>query len=234
MISGGGKKLLFRMIYGGYYLQGAYGVFWFITVLWMATNLFNVILYRKYSIWLLTALIAIGYFAELLPTPLPWNIHVVPMAVSYIWIGFLINKSVQVGLQEMRSPSLIAYFMIAVLIMTGIYIFRHELTLNMKYNDYGLPLLSLVCSVISSISVAVFAILIAKIGLVAKILSFIGDASMVIMFLHQAIKFIFLTRLGLEENYVIVILSGILLSLAVYVLMKQSNLARKYLLGEAR
>ncbi len=85
-------KLVGRLIYGGQILKGAYGVFWFVTVLWVAQNIFNLILNNQIGIWMLPLLIIMGYLFSLIAVPLPWNISGVPMALVYIWIGYIFKR----------------------------------------------------------------------------------------------------------------------------------------------
>lgn len=85
-------KLAYRIIYGGKILRGAYGVLWFVTGLWIAQNIFNLIVARNLSIYVFISLLVIAYIFSLIRIPLPWNIHVVPMALAYIWIGNLAKR----------------------------------------------------------------------------------------------------------------------------------------------
>lgn len=214
-------------------LQGAYGVFWFITVLWISTNLFNWIIQFNGRAWLLLILIVIGYLFGLISIPLPWNIQVVPMAMSYIWIGFILKRFQLSELINMKKYFWLLSLVIVVFLWTLIWTFRQELAIDMKYNDFGIPLLSLINSVVASISVAVIAVLISKVDILAKIISVIGGASMIIMYLHLPIRQLFLSRLHLESNHVIAIVSGISVPMVIYAVFRQNRITRKYFLGES-
>lgn len=231
---GGGKTLLFNMIYGGGNLKGNYAVFWFITVLWMSTNLFNLLISLNVKIWLLPILIFIGYSIQYTSSQLPWNIQVVPMAVSYIWVGNILKIQITDtwNFSTRKKYPLIAIIAVAILII--IFLLRHELTLDMKYSDYGLPFISFASSILATISIAVFCVLISTSSIIGKTLCMIGEASMVIMYLHMPIKFIIMSKLNLIEYNIVNILGGILLSFAVYYLLKQTRISRKLFLGESK
>lgn len=61
-----------------------------------------------------------------------------------------------------------------ILLSALIYTYREYLTINMKYNIYGIPILSLFCSSLALVSVTILAVLISKVDVIAKILAFMG------------------------------------------------------------
>lgn len=231
-IFGGGKMLLVKLLFGGTHLVGVYAVFWFVTTLWCATNLFNLILSRHIGYWLLSCLIFLGYCCQFLPFSLPWNLQVVPMAISYIWIGFIINKSLipEIKRWENLPPPWIC-LSIVFLILLIVFMFRKDLRIDMKYNYYGLPIVSFFSSILASVSMAVIAIYLSKASIITKILVFIGECSMVIMYLHMPIKYILLSRIGLSENYPACIIAGLTISMGAYLLFKENKLTRNLFLG---
>lgn len=206
-------------------------MFWFITVLWMSSNLFNLILFKRAKIICLPVLIFIGYLSYLTPKPLPWNIHIVPMATAYIWIGYLLKKQEETikkfccSHRTITALSVISIFII-------IFIFRESLTFSMKYAEMGIPVISFIVSVVASICVAIIAVWFSKLQFVGKALSFIGLASMTIMYLHMPIKYYLTLKIVPAELYIVHIACGLFLSLLAYVLMKKMNFTSKFLLGE--
>jgi len=238
-----GKALLINMLYGGESLKGAFGVFWFVSVLWLATNLFNGMLNlanRNVTTrgrggdgvpLLVGILIPIGYLAESIPDPLPGNLHVVPMAAAYIGTGYLIHRSVSRFPGRFRAKDKICYVSISAAVMLCVFLLGHELTLNMKYNDYGIPGISFMSSVAASLCMACFAIVLSGNRRIGNISGFIGKASMTIMYLHQPIKFMLLEHSGLPDNPLIAVISGILLPSAAYWLFRQTEATRKLFLG---
>lgn len=294
-----GKTLLINMLYGGEFLKGSFGVFWFVSVLWLATNLFNYMLnfvnrnvagrgcsrtechtqvgnfticspddscfftdsndlfldgqtsdsskdaYKLKvgnkrssrtvsggSALLVGILISIGYLAESIPYPLPGNLHVVPMATAYIGTGYWIHRSISRFPARFRAKDKICYVSISAAVMLCVFILRHELTLDMKYNNYGILGISFMSSVAASLCMACFAIVLSDNRWIGNILGFIGKASMTIMYLHQPIKFMLLNYLGLQDNHFIAVMFGILLSLVAYWLLKQTDVTRKIFLAD--
>lgn len=228
---GGGKYLILCMLYGGSYLKGPYAVFWFVSVLWMSTNLFNFIINRKWGLWLLPIFIGISYFVTFLPISLPFNIHIVPLATSFIIIGNLIkqqtdwiyNKSVD------KMPVLIV---ISIIFLSLLYLFRDELTMDMKYNNPGIPIVSLISSIIASASMACLAIMLSRIKIIAKVLAFIGEASMIIMFIHMPVKAYLIAYFYPEGNHLLSFVCGMIISVSAYCLLKNFDLTRRIFLGQ--
>lgn len=227
------RGLLIRLAYGGYYLQGLYAVFWFITVLWMSQNLFNLIISKRVKPCWLSVLIFIAYLAYLTPLPLPWNIHVVPMATVYIWIGYLLKQREET-LYSILTYQRVATFIISVILLALIYKYRHILTFSMKYGEAGIPILSLLTSIVGAVIVALLAIFLSRYSIIVKIFSFIGMASMVIMYLHMPVKFYFTMKIVPSETYFVHILCGIVISLVAYVVMSSIKFTRKYFLGNSK
>lgn len=161
-------------------------------------------------------MISLGYVMALIPIPLPYNIQVVPMAIAFIWIGFLLcNLVVSLIISYDRNPNYL-HLLLSVLVMVVVYACREELRLNMKFNDFGIYGISLITATVAACSVALISTWISRLGVIAKILSYIGVASMIIMYLHQPVKFILMAHYGLDNNHLIVILSGVLIPLAAY------------------
>lgn len=228
---GGGKHFIISVLYGGRLLTGAYGVFWFISVLWFATNLFNLILRLNTSPWVLPVMIFVGYLSAMLPIPLPWNIHIVPMALSYIWVGFLIRSSLLPYIQERLKYNMICNIAISVIVLLIIFLLREELTIDMKYGSYGTYVISFISSVFASIAVAIIAISISRYDPLSHALGLVGLASMVVMYLHPPIKYIILS-FNLPAADILAILLGISLSLGAYMILDRFKLTQKLYLGK--
>lgn len=205
-------------------LNMEFGVFWFVTVLWVSQNLFNLIFRIDNRIFLLPLLIVLGYCMQWLNIALPWNIQVVPMAISYIWIGFMMKKYL-VNKFNIRHSS--GYVLLSIIVLCAVFIFRDILTLDMKYTDFGFTILSFIASILSSLSLAIIAVCLSTLNRVSKYLCIVGSASMVIMYLHQPIKYILLRPIGFGDNHVLVWVASIMISLIVYILMNQFRFTKK-------
>lgn len=220
-----------KLAYGGSKLVGVYAVFWFITVLWMATNLFN-ILYDKSPYWIVPCIL-IGYLCGFIRIPLPWNIQVVPMAIAFIWMGSLVQRIVA-GC-DLTSRGGVKYKIVitlaSVAILFCVWVWRDYLAMDMKYNKYGVPVLTFVSALMASLAVGWIAILVSKFNFVARILSFLGGASMVIMYLHMPLKAYFFSKMEWLNDVIAVVLA-VIISLGCYALLNKSVHGRKLLLGK--
>lgn len=196
-----------------------FGVFWFVTVIWLAQNIFNWGISYSNNLYLLVLLIIISYATQQIHIPLPWNIQVVPIAIVYIWIGFLLRK---IFTPEYYTNNRTANLLISILVLCAIFLFREILTLDIKYNNLGVPVFSLISSVAASIAVASISMELSKIKWSCKFLVYIGSASMVIMYLHQSVKYLILKDIALGG-----IFFSLVISLAIYTLMSKFVLTRR-------
>lgn len=217
--------LIKTILYGGALLTGVYGVFWFVSVLWFATNLFNYILELHCRGWLLLILILIGYLLTLIPYPLPWNLHVVPMAVAYIWIGYLMK-----GYLDRMFSSKKLFCVLAIMILLAVYLLRYELSIDMKYARYGIFGISMLGSIIASLSICVLAFILSTNNAICRILGYIGTASMVIMYIHLPVKY-WIVGFFSKNQESLGILLGIILSLIVYMFLSKIKVTNRLYLG---
>lgn len=225
--------MILYMIYGGAYLKGPFAVFWFISVLWLSTNLFNLLLNYKYGIWMLPIFIGLSYLVTLLPIALPLNLHMVPLAVTYIMIGNLIKRNVDWIYHKARNRITIS-IAISVIFLVVIYLYRHALMIDMKYNNPGIPVISLFSSIVASASVACIAICLSRLHPIAKFLSFLGEASMIIMFVHMPVKEYFIARFYPDGNNLLSFTCGLIISVAAYWMLNQYDWTRRLFLGQIK
>lgn len=144
-------------------------MFWFITVLWVSANLINMVLNYRIGIYFLPCLLLAGYLLQMLPFALPWNLHVVPMATAYIWFGFILRELFTHEMLQRLKNHRVYTFLIATIVLLCIFFLRHQLTIDMKNNSYGIPLVSLLSSVMASVAVALIAILLSCHRLISKV-----------------------------------------------------------------
>lgn len=217
-------------LYGGAYLKGPYAVFWFVSVLWMSTNLFNLLVAQKWGLWLLPVFIGVSYLVTMLPMPMPLNVHMVPLATSYIMIGNIIRRNAD-WIALRAANKLRVYVVLAVAFLVLVYVTRHELMIDMKYNNPGIPVISLFSSVVASASVACIAIALSRIGTVARFFAFFGEASMIIMFVHMPVKEYLIFRIYPEGNHLLSFVCGLSISIAAYYLLKRTPVSRRLFMG---
>lgn len=222
--------MIIYALYGGAYLKGPYAVFWFVSVLWMSTNLFNLLIAQKWGLWLLPVFIGVSYLVTMLPMPLPLNVHMVPLAISYIMIGNIIRRHADwIALKV--GNKLRVYVVLAVAFLVLVYVMRHELMIDMKYNNPGIPVVSVLSSVVASACVACIAIALSHIRQVARFFAFLGEASMIIMFVHMPVKEYLIFRIYPDGNHLLSIVCGLTISIAAYSLLKSTALSRRLFMG---
>lgn len=127
MVTLDGNTLFYRLFYGGVYLKEAYAVFWFITVLWLSSNLFNIYLAYNIGIYLLPIIILVGYIMQSCHFIFPWSIQVVPMATSYIWIGYLLKYQFKETFINGIENNKATYLAIAIAFVCLIYIYLEKI-----------------------------------------------------------------------------------------------------------
>ncbi|MBW4513897.1 MAG: acyltransferase family protein [Timaviella obliquedivisa GSE-PSE-MK23-08B] len=214
-------------IYGGRLLQGWTGVFWFVTCFFLTQQLFN-ILYKRCSRkgWLICLAIALGvsYLNArfFLQVSFPWNVNVVFAALPFFAFGFYLK---QTHLHKLAYGIAAGMTAIALWLISNGY----EISYNMKGSGYGIPLITPLFSIAVIIILIGLSKLIAQyLGMLQKGLSYLGAASMVIMYLHQPIQ---LTLKKLETASEIRFLLASLIPVAIYFLIKERTLTRAFLLG---
>jgi len=198
------------ILYGGEQLQGIFAVFWFITVLYCSIVL--LIISSKYleqakplmKFVFLLSLIGIGYWMSYMDIKLPWNMNVVPMAMGYIYFGYLIKDFV-FNIRNIIKPILIALMLLSALIAISVIPFVDKLRLDLKIADYGLPIVSMICSILMVSALIVIAILITtKDNYISKALVRIGETSLLIMYLHM-LFYVYGRSIGLHETLILLL-----------------------------
>lgn len=167
------------ILLGGTWLRGPYTIFWFVPCLMVARILFNTILARwpdpldRRWLLLLPFSLAIAYAVGRITTISPIGLLAVPMAFCLLWVGAAWDK---LSWRRWMWLPLIALSLPGLLALMP--------PLNMKIADYGLPLLSILSAIATSLLIFRCSGHIAPFG---GWLAATGRASLVIMYLHVAI-----------------------------------------------
>lgn len=225
--------LIISNLLGGGNLTGALGPLWFITVLFVANNVFNFIIYlKKIPVFFIfiPLLTIVGFLLIYYNNYLPWNLSVVPIAVLYLGVGYLLKHIYTYN--KYFSPKYKFFNCIAIITLLIVYLFSNNLRMDLKYAQYGIPILSFVVSIISSIAISYFAFIISRNKKFSIYFSSLGIMSMFIMYVHQPIKFLILQQFNLHDKYLLVIFFALIFSYVGYILCKKSTLLTRVLLGE--
>ncbi|HDH1451635.1 TPA: acyltransferase family protein [Klebsiella quasipneumoniae subsp. quasipneumoniae] len=163
---------------GGRHLTGWFGVFWFLGVLFVSQQLTNYILFKTkpyIAFIFFTVMLAFAYSNYLFfNIKLPFCVDVVLYAAPIMYIGSTFRN--------IKIPtSMVLLLLIGISISFSLFIpFQSLFTFDMKQGSYGIPAYSLIVSVLISYVIIILSKLINT-----KILHFIGESSMAIMFIHQ-------------------------------------------------
>lgn len=182
------SHILTKFLYGGCRLVDTFGVFWFVTTIFAALILFNCMVKWRCGIIWYVLLAFVSYALGISHITLPEGFHSVPMAVVYIGFGYKLRQTSALDNNTACKKVLTGGVIVAILIIP----FITKLQIDMKSGYYGIPLLSLIISVWLSVVIAILSKQMSKNLIIKNILSYLGQASFVIMFLHQFIHYTFI------------------------------------------
>ena len=129
---------------------------------------------------------------------LPWCIGILPLAITYISIGFF--------LREFTNRKSIVNIIVIIITLLLILLQSFNIInvkIDMKYEQYTNLIFVIVIPILFFIIVSNISKLIEKSKTISNILAYIGKSSMVIMYLHLLIKSYFIDFFG--EHYLILL-----------------------------
>ncbi|MBE7441780.1 MAG: acyltransferase family protein [Flavobacteriales bacterium] len=215
-----------RPLVGGKYLFSYSSVFWFTTCFFFVQQFFNYIINKfqtnTLQIIILTMLLLSYLNSLFFPNFfLPWNAHVVLAALPIFYIGYLFNQ----------KKYFIPFYIILIFLLIALagFIFLKNNTYDMKYANYGIPFLTLFSSIIIILFIKNLASIISRFKIIANPLIKLGNASMVIMYLHVPI--IILIEEHLNFNNYFIFISSTILSYLFYIIFSKFSITKFLLLG---
>ncbi len=182
-----GKEIA-KQLYGGVVLWGVTGVFWFVTCLFFTQQCFNYLILKckKAETVLLVFLAYVLSLANAFFVPearFPLALNTVFAALPFFAAGYF-------GKPYLENKRVMG-FVIAVFFVAVFFVERAgsvKLNYNMKLANYGWPFVSFLIA-LGGIGFSVWlARAVSVVALFEKFFSSLGRASLVIMFLHQAIQ----------------------------------------------
>ena len=208
-------------IIGGQLLSNIVGVFWFITCFFLTQQLFNFLILKlsilKLKI-LITLFLAISYINSIL-FPffwLPWSINVIFAALPIFYIGYYLKT------KDFKINTILILFLSIIVIMSTLYLTSN--TYDMKYGNYGIPIITLISSITLILLIKTIAIRFQKIKFLSIPLASTGKASMTIMYLHIPIKYLL----------TFVFVFSLLISFLFHFIFLKSTFTRGLLLGSKK
>lgn len=226
------SQTLLDMVLGGRALISGLAAFWFVTCFWATQQLINVLLTRL-SLRTTGAimLVMLG-----LATMNQWffrdywligNLNVVLMAAPCFYLGHLVAHY----RIDVERPIVLLLSVAGVLASMWCVHVNPEFTMDMKYADYGIPILSLLAALAVTLALMALSRQLVRVPVVSRIVGLTGEASMVIMFLHLSIQ-VMLDHHGMVEALAPRWLLMLLLPVMLYLLVRQNGWTRLLCLGD--
>ena len=212
-----------KIIYGGEKLKGDFGAFWFATTLFFTLITFNWIILKinkLYVVTLLSIFYTLAYIVQFLSPEfrMPLGLNICLYTIPLIWIGWSLRKNILI----FKATSILG------LVFMTAYVFKPTMfgNVDLKTASYGTPFIS------TTIAVFFFYALIeiSKKIPTNKIVTYIGGASLTIMFTHQWFHFQY-EKVGVSNPLALSAMS-LASSLLIHFILGKNELSRKYFLGE--
>ncbi|MFN6527469.1 acyltransferase family protein [Nostoc sp. ChiSLP03a] len=225
--------IIWKQLYGGANLVLWFGVFWFVTCLFLTQQLYNPI-YIKFGSnnWLMIKIILGCYCLAMINYYLfkniifPWNINVVAMALPFYWLGHMAAKSLLINSRILILVIII--FLAAFLLDTGSLLYFN---FNMKNATYGVLMFNVIIALSGIIITQQLAVLLHNKSYIGNALRELGSASMLIMYLHQPIQ-ITIKSYPIFASPGIRVIGALLISYIIYKLIINYSIMRKLFLGD--
>ncbi|MBD2453315.1 acyltransferase family protein [Nostoc sp. FACHB-87] len=224
---------IYNQIYGGALLDNWFGVFWFVTCLFLTQQIYNLI-YKKFghynilmiSIMLVSYGLAMADFWFLTNTGYFWNINVVCMALPFYWLGHLYAQH---RLENKRWLVLLSG------IIFGTAIALHQLGIQpnsfaMKGGYYGIVFYSPLVALAGIILTQNLANILSKNKHLFSLMSVLGASSMMIMYVHQPVQ-LTMREIPILSNVLLRIITALIVSYIGYKVVLRFKILSRCFLG---
>ena len=212
---------------GGKTLYGWLAAFWFVTCLYLTQWVVNacVVRWRPRTVSVvMVAMLALAYANQvLLPRAwLPWGANVVLCAAPVVYLGMRCRPILDARAWWFALPLGVAGLVL---------VFMHLIEApDMKYSRYGTPVLALLLGMAVVMSLVMVARRWLDAGVVATALAKLGEASLLIMFLHMAIQQTLDERLGVHDASLRIVIA-LVVPTVLYAVLVRYGWSRRFLLG---
>ncbi|WP_457807691.1 acyltransferase family protein [Kushneria sp. EE4] len=226
------SSALFDMVLGGRALISGLAPFWFVTCFWATQQLVNVLLTRlsvRATGGIMLAMLGLAtmnqwFFRELW---LIGNLNVVLMAAPCFYLGYLVaHYQLEIEKPRVLLPAILAGLLSLWLVQAN-----PHFKMDMKYADYGMPVVSLLAALAITLVLMVLSRQLARVPVVSRAVAVVGEASMVIMFLHLSIQ-VTLDQYGVVEALGPRWLLMMGLPMTLYLLVRRNAWTRLLCLGD--
>ncbi len=208
-------------LFGGANLKGVYAVFWFVTVLYCMLLALHFLSKDGIRWWMVFLLLLIGYLPMFHYVELPWNIQVVAMALAYGCSGRVLRKVIYTRMDGIKW-----YWVVIGIVVLIVLSMIPVLSMDMKYNNFGVPIVSFVLSLICVLAVFTLSKSVEKVMPIRSVLGLFGQGSMVIMYSHMFINY---ARVVSIENKWMRFVIVLLISLVVFLIVEEIGKLGRYM-----
>lgn len=208
-------KMFVRTFYGGAMNTTCYSYpYWFINVLFLS-GVFLFYVNTKYSKKMMMLIVFICYisahFDSIYLEPkyhyslyVPWSANIILIAVFYIYVGISMKEYI-LYLDKLDNRYKIGLLSVLLFVLAIVIILFADYELNMKSVIYTDLLLDFVIPILFLFILSLISSLLKYTIFIRYVLSELGRISMVIFFFH-AILIYELRKIGIENNYIILLL----------------------------
>lgn len=219
------------LLYGGRVLQGAYGVFWFITVLLLTQILLGLLSpFRKpVKIAIILTLFLIGHMPILASFDFFWNLDVVLVAIFYYALGhfgkdFVVKYNNSLPLAAGSAITALFFIMLNANGFMDHYLNMKMTRLNNVFMDIIVPLSFFMPVIYISTALAQYKI--------KSVLEVVGRYSIVIMYLHLPVNIFFRVILHYDVTTFEFTVFGVVIPVLIGYMMSNYSITKKYFLGQ--
>jgi fucose 4-O-acetylase-like acetyltransferase len=226
--------LTLKRLAGGRELYGWFDVFWFVTCLFICQQIFTVVLLLCAGrISALAAIMAGLYSYTIIRAYIPeiglpvwWGLNTAPMALLFLITGRIFPERILFNRATLLWSIV---FFIACIFLDVRGVFMHEF--KMKWEAYGIPGVNILTAVSGIVFVCACAHGICRVRYLGTVFREMGKASMIIMFLHVAVRQLVFDRLPDINNAWISIPVTIAVCCAGYAVCLRQGVLRVLFLG---
>jgi fucose 4-O-acetylase-like acetyltransferase len=205
-----------NLLFGGIKLQGIYGVYWFITVYFCTTIVFNFVSQlpsKKLQIG--TSVLCYGASMALAmsvsaPRVIFWDADVVGFALAFFAAGYLLKNEMD-RISSVPSLVLSSAFFASIFLLQFFNVI--DLEMDLKYKQYNNPILNFLVP-LSAICIVLSISKLASTRL--RYFLFFGQASMYIMYIHIPLRQATQLTLHISVTPIRFVVIGMIIPCAVY------------------
>jgi fucose 4-O-acetylase-like acetyltransferase len=212
---------------GGKTLYGWLAAFWFVTCLYLTQLAVNACVGRwqpRTVAWLMGAMLVLACANQLLlPRAwLPWGANVVLFAAPIVYLGMRLRPHLDARAWWLALPVAVAGLVL---------VFLHLVEApDMKYSRYGTPGVALLLGMGVVMALVVLSRRWLNGGFAAAALAKLGEASLLIMFLHMAIQQTLDERLGVHAAWLRIVIA-LAVPVLIFPVLARFDASRRCLLG---